>query len=90
MRRDAGGQRRLAAVGEQLVGALDDGEDHALARVGPVARGAGRSGEDQILGSGRARAQLVAVQLVAQDRADLDLPHAGIGLGLADQDARRR
>ena len=39
VRGDAGGQQRLAAVGEQLVGALDDGEDNVrLAAARALAR----------------------------------------------------
>jgi hypothetical protein len=87
VRRHAVGQRRLSALGEQLVGALDHEQDHPLARVRPVAWGAGHGGEGEVVRCGCARAQLVGVELVAQDREQLDLAYPGLGLGLADQQA---
>jgi hypothetical protein len=71
--RDTDRQLRLPAFGEQLVGALDDRDDDALARVAAIARLAGRGGEDVVARSADLPApDLVVVEPVAQDRQQLD------------------
>ncbi len=68
VRGQALGQRRLPALLEELVGAVDGGGEDAVAQVVLVADAAGAGGEDEVVGAGAVGAGLVGGELVAQDR----------------------
>ena len=84
VRGDTPRQLRLAAFGQQLVGALDHRADDTLASVVLVARRAPGGREDEVGG-----VRPVGRQLVVQRGDDVDDPLAGLGFRPADGDLAR-
>ena len=85
--REPFGQRQLAALAQQLVGALEDLAQNPLAQVAALAPPAGARREGDGVGAGGVRACLVGGEDVVEDRQDPDLAQAGRGLRAADEDA---
>jgi hypothetical protein len=73
-------QRMLAAFRQELVRACNDGSHDAQTDVVAIPRSAARGREDAIVWAGGVSGEAVLEQLVAQDRQEVALAHAGVGL----------